>query len=52
MQTKPKRTPEERQLLDDMTRLEGHTLSEEEENLIIDQAIFIGELPDHTESDA
>jgi hypothetical protein len=43
----PHRTPEELRFLQDSERLEGRPLSEQEANLWINQAIFIGDLPDH-----
>ena len=43
----PHRTPEEQEFLRDAERLEGRPLTEQEANLWIGQAIFIGNLPDH-----
>lgn len=43
---KPERTPDEQQLIDDMEKLEGHALTEQEKNLSIAQAYSIGELQD------
>lgn len=45
----PHRTPEDLRFLQDMERLEGRPLTQHEANLSIDQAIFIGSLPDHPE---
>ena len=42
--TTPKRTPEEQALLDDMATLEGRPLTEQEENLAVEQAKAIGDL--------
>ncbi len=42
--TRPKRTPEEQQLLDDLARLWGRPLTVQEENLAITQAEMIGDL--------
>ena len=42
--TRPKRTPEEPRLLDATARLWGRTLTEQEENLVIDEAYLIGDL--------
>lgn len=45
----PHRTPEELRFLQDSERLTGRSLTEQEANLFIGQAISIGDLPDHAE---
>jgi len=42
--TKPSRTPAEQEFLNDLARLYGHPLTEQEANLAIAQAIMMGEL--------
>jgi hypothetical protein len=41
-ETTPKRTPEEQALIDDLSRMEGRSLTVQEENLAIKQAEGIG----------